>query len=136
MKEIILIKNGELALKGLNRMNFENALIKNIKSTLNGLGAVDITRAQSTITIEPLYDDYPFEQALDKIKKVFGIASFCRAAACEKDIFHHRMHAGPMVYIGNFPVIPQRLLQHKVIVHILLQRFQVSIHITPDPLLR
>ena len=86
MKEIILIKNGELALKGLNRMNFENALIKNIKSTLNGLGAVDITRAQSTITIEPLYDDYPFEQALDKIKKVFGIAAFCRAAACEKDI--------------------------------------------------
>ncbi len=86
MKEIILIKNGELALKGLNRMNFENALIKNIKSTINGLGAVNITRAQSTITVEPMSEDFPFETALERIKKVFGIAAFCRAAATDKNI--------------------------------------------------
>lgn len=86
MKEIILIKNGELALKGLNRMNFENALIKNIKTSINGLGATNITRAQSTITIEPVDEDYPFEEALERIKKVFGIAAFCRAAACNKDM--------------------------------------------------
>ncbi len=86
MKEIILIKNGELALKGLNRMNFENALIKNIKTAINGLGATNITRAQSTITIEPMDDDYPFEEALLKIQKVFGIAAFCRAAAVDKDM--------------------------------------------------
>ena len=73
MKEIILIKNGELALKGLNRMNFENALIKNIKTAINGLGATNITRAQSTITIEPVDESYPFEQALERIQKVFGI---------------------------------------------------------------
>lgn len=86
MKEIILIKNGELALKGLNRMNFENALIKNIKTAINGLGATSITRAQSTITIEPIDEDYPFEDALERIKRVFGIAAFCRAASVEKDI--------------------------------------------------
>lgn len=86
MKEIILIKNGELALKGLNRMNFENALIKNIKTAINGLGATSITRAQSTITVEPVEEDYPFEEALERIKKVFGIAAFCRAASVEKDI--------------------------------------------------
>jgi len=86
MKEIILIKNGELALKGLNRMNFENALIKNIKTSINGLGATNITRAQSTITIEPVDDDYPFEEALERIKRVFGIAAFCRAAAVTKDM--------------------------------------------------
>ena len=28
MKEIILVKNGEIALKGLNRSTFENILIK------------------------------------------------------------------------------------------------------------
>lgn len=86
MKEIILIKNGELALKGLNRMNFENALIKNIKTAINGLGATNITRAQSTITVEPIDDEYPFEEALERIKKVFGIAAFCRAASVEKDM--------------------------------------------------
>lgn len=86
MKEIILIKNGELALKGLNRMNFENTLIKNIKTAINGLGATNITRAQSTITIEPVSEDYPFEEALERIKKVFGIAAFCRAAVAEKNM--------------------------------------------------
>jgi thiamine biosynthesis protein ThiI len=30
MKEIILIKDGELALKGLNRSSFESMLMKNI----------------------------------------------------------------------------------------------------------
>ena len=38
MKEIILIKNGELALKGLNRSNFESVLIKNLKRRLKGIG--------------------------------------------------------------------------------------------------
>jgi thiamine biosynthesis protein ThiI len=67
-------------------MNFENALIKNIKTAINGLGVTNITRAQSTITIEPMDEDYPFEEALLKIQKVFGIAAFCRAAAVEKDM--------------------------------------------------
>ena len=51
MKEIILIKNGELALKGLNRRNFEDALIKNMKRRLMPLGEVAITRSQSTIYV-------------------------------------------------------------------------------------
>ena len=86
MKEIILIKNGELALKGLNRMTFEDVLIKNIKASLKNLGAVEIKRAQSTIVITPKDDDFPFQKALASIEKVFGIAAFCRAAVCEKDI--------------------------------------------------
>ena len=31
MREIVLIKNGELALKGLNRSSFEDVLIKNMR---------------------------------------------------------------------------------------------------------
>mgnify|MGYP000178657898 CR=1 FL=1 len=31
MKEVILIKNGELALKGLNRRTFEDMLMANIR---------------------------------------------------------------------------------------------------------
>ena len=53
MKEIILIKNGELALKGLNRRSFEDVLIKNIKGQLAGCGSFNVTRAQSTITLLP-----------------------------------------------------------------------------------
>ena len=49
MKEIILVKNGEIALKGLNRSTFEDILIKNIKTALKGLGLIRVKRAQSTI---------------------------------------------------------------------------------------
>ena len=34
MKEIILVKNGELALKGLNRSSFESALMRQIRRSL------------------------------------------------------------------------------------------------------
>ena len=54
MKEIILIKNGELTLKGLNRCNFEDILIKNIRKSIRDLGECNIKKAQSTIFIEPL----------------------------------------------------------------------------------
>ena len=38
MKKVILIKNGELVLKGLNRSTFEDMLVKNLKRRLSPLG--------------------------------------------------------------------------------------------------
>ncbi len=84
MKEIILIKNGELTLKGLNRCNFEDILIKNIRRRLRDLGEINVRKAQSTIYIEPKEDAFDFEEALDRVKRVFGIAAFSRACVCEK----------------------------------------------------
>ncbi len=86
MKEIILIKNGELTLKGLNRSNFEDALIKNMKRRLRSLGEVSIRKAQSAIYIEPKQDDFDFEEALERVKLIFGIAAFSRACVCEKNM--------------------------------------------------
>jgi len=86
MKEIILIKNGELALKGLNRSNFEDALIKNMKRRIKDLGEFTVRKAQSAIYLEPKSEDFDFEEALVRISRVFGIAAFSRACVCEKDI--------------------------------------------------
>lgn len=88
MKEVILLKDGEIALKGLNRSMFENVLIKNIKRRLeeNDIGRFSFTRAQSTVTIEPEDDSADLDAAVDIIKKVFGVAALSRAAACDKDI--------------------------------------------------
>ncbi len=85
MKEIILIKNGELALKGLNRNSFEDILIKNIKKRISDLGAFEYTKSQSTIMVDPLDDDIDLDDAVDRISKVFGIAALSRACVCEKD---------------------------------------------------
>lgn len=84
MKEIILVKYGEMALKGLNKRTFEDVLVKNINRRLKDLGKTNITRAQSTIFIDPYEEKYDTDEAVDRLKKVFGIAALCRAAVCEK----------------------------------------------------
>ena len=86
MKEIVLIKLGEIALKGLNRFSFEDALKKNIKSTLYGLGYFKVSIAQSTIYVTPQSADVDMDEVCDRISRVFGIVSFCRACVCEKSM--------------------------------------------------
>lgn len=86
MKEVLLVKNGEIALKGLNRSTFEDMLVKNIKRRLlASVGKFQFTKSQSTIIAEPLDEDIDFEEAVETLKKVFGIAAFSRAAIAEKD---------------------------------------------------
>lgn len=86
MKEIILIKDGELALKGLNRRNFENIMTGNIRRRLRGIGEVNIRRAQSTLYIEPVSEDFDFERGLEAVSRIFGIAAFSRACVLEKSM--------------------------------------------------
>ena len=85
MKEIILIKNGELALKGLNRSNFEDVLIKNMRRHLKELGTFTFTKSQSTIMVETDDEGVDLEDAVDRLSRVFGIAALSRACTCEKD---------------------------------------------------
>lgn len=85
MKEVILIKNGELALKGLNRRTFEDMLIKNMKYRLLPLGKFQFACSQSTIVAEPVDENIDLNQALDVVGKVFGIAAFSKALATQKN---------------------------------------------------
>ena len=83
MREIILIKNGEIALKGQNRATFEDMLIRNIRRRLKPLGEVGIRKAQSTIYIEPK-GKMDLDEAVERLQKVFGIAMLERAAVVEE----------------------------------------------------
>ena len=84
MDDIILLKQGEIILKGLNRREFEIKLISNIKRRLKPFGEFDIYAMQSTIYAEPK-NDCDMEGAFEAAKTVFGINTVARAAACEKD---------------------------------------------------
>jgi thiamine biosynthesis protein ThiI len=86
MKEIILIKNGEIALKGLNRNLFEDALMKNLRRRLKPLGSVQIKKAQSTMVVEPNDDTFDFEEAVVRVGQTFGVSAFSRACVAEKDV--------------------------------------------------
>lgn len=86
MKEIILLKDGELALKGLNRSTFEDILIKNIKEKISSLGNFTYKKSQSTVVVTPENEDIDLDEAVERIGKVFGIVGISRAAVCEKNI--------------------------------------------------
>lgn len=86
MQEVILLKFGEITLKGLNRSKFEDILSRNIKRRLEGCGLNRLTKAQSTLTIEPLGENFDFEAAVEAMKKVFGLSSVTRAAVVEKEM--------------------------------------------------
>lgn len=86
MKEIILIKNGEIALKGLNRGTFEDILIKNIKRRIKSLGEFSYLKSQSTIYITPKSDDINVDLVVQRLSKVFGIAAISKACVVAKDM--------------------------------------------------
>ena len=86
MQEVILIKDGELALKGLNRSTFEDILIKNIRWKLSALEKFRFEKAQSTISVYPESEETDLDEAAEIIGKVFGIVGYSRAAICEKEM--------------------------------------------------
>jgi len=85
MNEMILLKLGELVLKGLNRRSFEDKLQANIYRRLNGLGQFRVYTRQSTTYVEPMTDACDMDSAWEALTKVFGIVGLSRARACEKD---------------------------------------------------
>lgn len=85
MKEIVLVKYGEMVLKGLNKKSFEDMLTKNIKRRIKSLGNFICTSAQSTLYITPADNDIDLSEVVERVGKIFGIAALCRACVCEKD---------------------------------------------------
>ena len=85
MNEMILIKLGELVLKGLNRRSFEDKLQANIHRRLHPFGQFRVYTRQSTTYVEPKDDSCDVLGAYEVLKKVFGIAGLSLARPCEKD---------------------------------------------------
>lgn len=86
MKEILLCKYGEIVLKGANKNFFENKLCAQLRHKSKLHGSFEVTRAQSTVYIEPLDDSCDMDGMLADACKVFGIVSVARAAVCEKNM--------------------------------------------------
>ena len=86
MKEIFLCKYGELALKGLNKGQFESALIKEIKYRIAPFGKFEVKRAQSTIYVEPVEEIEDSDSVFEALLKIFGLSTVCRAAETEKNM--------------------------------------------------
>ena len=85
MNDIILLKIGEIILKGLNRRRFEQKLLSNIRWRLSQIGKFKVYILQSTIYVEGAEENADMDAAFEELQKIFGIVAISRASACEKD---------------------------------------------------
>ncbi len=85
MKEIILVKYGEIILKGGNRSRFENVLMDNIRNAVKNIDNIKMNIMQATIYVEPA-DPEKIDLICERLALVFGIVSVTKAGVVEKDI--------------------------------------------------
>lgn len=88
MTRTILLKYGELILKGANKRSFEKLLCDRIKARMRALLGEDgfeFECMQSTLYVTPK-DDTLVEEAYEDLKKIFGIVSVCISYRAEKNI--------------------------------------------------
>ncbi len=85
MNKLILVKYGEISLKGLNKSYFFNILMKNIKKVLTDFDNVLCRQIQGRIIIENI-EETQEEEVIQKLKKVFGIVYLTKAYEVDADI--------------------------------------------------
>lgn len=86
MKEIFLLKLGEIVLKGANKRQFEDKLRQNIRRRMRSYGNFDVYLMQSTVYVEPMDDQVDIDGAWEACHTIFGLVSLCRCRACDKNL--------------------------------------------------
>ena len=84
--EMLLLKLGEVVLKGQNRRSFEDRLVTNVRRRLKKCGSFQVYVRQSTIYAEPTMDNCNMEAAYRAARQVFGVVSVARAVPCGKTV--------------------------------------------------
>jgi len=79
--DTIVVRYGEIALKGKNRDTFENALIRDIRERLSHIEDVKLKRFHGRMYVD--HNDYDFEEVADILTHTFGIVSISPVAKCE-----------------------------------------------------
>ena len=98
MKEIILVKYGEIILKGGNRPKFEKLLMDNIRNAVRNIDNIKMNIAQATIYITPQNDD-KIDLICERLSLVFGIVSVTKAGVYEKNM--EAVRTGALEYCKN-----------------------------------
>ena len=72
-----LIKYGEIGIKGKNRYLFEDALVKQIRHALKNVEGEFLVRKEQGRIFAESQGDFDYEEAVEALKKVFGIVGIC-----------------------------------------------------------
>ncbi|MCF0135854.1 MAG: tRNA 4-thiouridine(8) synthase ThiI, partial [Lachnospiraceae bacterium] len=120
MQKGILIKYGEIVLKGNNRVQFENRLIKDIRIALKEKGRPSISKEQGRLFIqapEGAGEEWT-EEITERLTKVFGIIGICPVDVLDDDRIE-TLCSGAVEYVKRefdrpctFKVIARRADKH------------------------
>ena len=99
MKEIFLMKLGEIVLKGANKRQFESKLRQNVRRRMRPYGEFDVYIMQSTVYVEPMNEEADVEGAWEACHSIFGVVSLCRCRPCEKNL--DAIYEAVEAYLGD-----------------------------------
>ncbi len=83
---ILIVKYGEIGVKGKNRYIFENRLIRNIRNMLKPIGRFNVYKEYGRIYVD--LEDYDYEEVIEEVRKVFGIVGVCPGVRAKKIMIH------------------------------------------------
>ena len=83
MQELLLVRYGEIFLKGFNRPYFIRALVRKVRYAVRGLGA-EVWVHDGRIFVKDFKD---LDECIARVTKVFGVHSVCPAVEMPKDDF-------------------------------------------------
>ncbi|MBM6968304.1 tRNA uracil 4-sulfurtransferase ThiI [Pseudoramibacter alactolyticus] len=83
-EHVILVRYGEIALKGLNRHTFIDMLVKNIRNTLGHFESVDVKKVQGRIVVH--VSDAELSAGMEAVSRVFGVVSLSPATVVPSEM--------------------------------------------------
>jgi len=83
VREVLLVRFGEIYLKGLNRPYFLRMLVDRVKSAVRDLGG-HVWLSDSRVYVSDLNN---VEEGIRRVSKVFGVHSLCKAVEMGKEDF-------------------------------------------------
>ncbi len=140
MRKLVLVKYGEIYLKGLNRPYFLHALVDRVRQAVQGMGG-KVWLKDARVYISDIDDQ---EECIRRVRKVFGVHSVCPAIETDKDDFEGILRAAEILtagFTGSFKVESRRSDKHyfldspqlnaKIGEHVLMNadgRLRVDVH--------
>lgn len=106
--DVILVRVGEIHLKGLNRPFFEQMLIRQVRMALEGYG-VKVERAEGRLSVKG-FDPDKAEEVLARVCRVFGVYSVSAAREIPRDMDSVRKAALEVLQgrTGTFKIFARR----------------------------
>lgn len=111
MREVLLVRFGEIFLKGLNRPYFMRVLVNHVKNAVKDVHG-KVWLHDSRVFVSDMTD---MEECIRRVTKVFGVHSVCPAIEMEKDDFEAICQQGVQMasaWTGTFKVSARRSDKH------------------------